>query len=389
MMLKNYLKTGVRSLFKHKLFSLTNIVGLSLGVLCCMMIMMYVVHETSFDQWNSRIDRLVRPYADINFGGTIMTMAVTGAPLAPDAQAILPEIEDWCRFRNYGSYLVKVEGSGAQNILVEEALSVDSSFLNLFPVPLLDGDPLSCLKSPQTLLISETLALKLFNSTQQAVGSSLQLDNDRIWKITGVFADLPATTHFRSDLLLSLNGNREIAEAPPLWAANNNFHTYFLLREGTDYEIFSKKFEKLSREKMEITSSTLLGMSLEDFEKTGQYARYPLQRVADIHLHSDLTVELQPNGDFRYVWIFSAIALFVLIIACINFMNLTTAKASQRVKEISVRKVMGSSRQQLIFQFLTEAMLMATISVMIALASSFFILPWYNDLTGASLQLPY
>ena len=353
------------------------------------MIMMYVVHETNYDQWNSKVVRLVRPFADINFGGTTMTLAVTGAPVAVDTKAALPEVEDWCRLRAYGSYLVKVEGTNAQNILVEDALSADSTFLNLFPVPLVEGDPVNCLKAPQSLLISEKLALKLFGKSTQVLGQSLLINNEDVWKITGVYSNLPSTTHFRADILLSLNGNQEVANAPPLWASNNNFHTYLLLREGTDIEDFRRKFENLSREKMEVTSSTLLGMSLEDFEKTGQYARYGIQEVSDIHLHSNLMAELQPNGDIRYVWIFSAIALFVLLIACINFMNLTTAKASQRVKEISVRKVMGSSRKQLIFQFLTEAMLMAAVSMAIAIAVSFFILPYYNELTGVTLKLPY
>ncbi len=388
-MFRNYFKIAFRNLIKHKLFSITNILGLSIGVICCLLILLYVSHELSYDQWNPNAERLVRPYSDINFGGTVMNMAVTGAVVAPDSYASLPEIEDWCRFRNYGSYLVQDPDRQQQNIEVKNALSVDSSFFRLFPITLLQGDPVHCLKRPKNMAVSESLAEKIFGSVEGAMDKTLQLDNDQVWKITGIFKDIPSVTHFKADMLLSLNGNEEIKNSPPLWAANNNFHTYFLLRKGINYEDFRTKFEVLSREKMEITSSTLLGMTLSEFEATGQYARFSVQRVPDIHLQSNLQVELQPNGNIRYVWIFSFVAFFVLLIACINFMNLTTAKSSQRSKEIAVRKVMGSNRQMLIVQFLSEALVITLLSVVIAVLVSALAMPWYSNITGADLQLPW
>ena len=389
-MLRSYLKIALRSLAKQKLFTFTNIIGLSIGVLCCLLILLYVNHEMSYERWNPNADRIVRTYGDINFGGTVMRMAVSGAPVAPDAAAAIPDIVDWCRMRNYGSYLVTVEGRSMQKMLVEEALTVDSTFFHLFPTPLVEGDIRSALVQPRKLVLSESLCNRLFATPAQAIGQQLLLDNQESpWEITGVFQDLPINTHFKADMLLAMNGNREVAESPPFWAANNNFHTYLLLREGTEYEDFSAKFTKLAREKMEITSSTLLGMSLEEFEATGQYAHYQLQRLPDIHLLSDLQVELQPNGDIKYVWIFSFIAFFVLIIACINFMNLTTAKAGQRSKEIGIRKVMGSERSQLVFQFLSEAIFIAFFAVLVAVLSAILLLPAYNNLTGVSLEMPW
>lgn len=388
-MLINYIKISLRNLYKHRLFSLTNIFGLSIGVLCCLLILMYVRHELSYDQWNPNVDRIVRPYGDINFGGTLMRMAVSGSIVAPEAAEALPEIEDWCRFRNYGSFLIKEDGTDQSNILVEDILSVDSTFFHLFPVGMLEGDPHTCLVEPNTLVISKELCMRLFGTTENVVGRNLLLGNRDSWKITGIYQDLPATTHFKAEVLRSLNGNQEIADSPPFWAANNNFHTYLLLREGTDYPSFKAKFENLSREKVSLTARTLLGMSLEDFEKTNQHARYPLQRLGDIHLKSDLQVELDANGDIRYIWIFSAVALFVLLIACINFMNLTTAKSAQRSKEIAVRKVLGSKRKQLIYQFLSEAVIMAFFAFLLSIIASLFLKPWFNNLTGADLNLPW
>ena len=388
-MLFNYLKISLRNLYKHKLFSLTNIAGLSIGVICCLLILMYVGHELSYDRWNPKSERIVRPYGDINFGGTRMRLAVTGAVVAPDVAEVLPEVEDWCRFRDYGSFLVREAGTDDLNVLVEDALTVDSTFFNLFPIPLLDGDVKTCLKDPKNVVISKSLAEKLFTSVENARGKILLFSNRDSWTISGVFDHIPTPTHFRAEMLMSMNGNTEVANSPPLWAANNNFHTYLLLREGTNYETFREKFEKISREKMEITSSTLLGLTLEEFEKTGQHARYPLQKLRDIHLHSDLQAELAANGDIKYIWIFSAVALFVLLIACINFMNLTTAKSSQRGKEIAVRKVLGSKRHQLIYQFLSEAVIMAFFSVVLAVVASLFLKPWYNNLTGIELHLPW
>lgn len=388
-MLFNYIKISLRSLYKHKLFSLTNIAGLSIGVLCCLLILMYVRHELSYDQWNPNVERIVRPYGDINFGGNLMRMAVSGSIVGPDAAEALPEVEDWCRFRNYGSYLVREENTDQLNILVEDVLSVDSSFFHLFPVPMVEGDPKTCLTDPNTLVISESLALRLFGTIDNIVGKNLLLSNRDSWKISGIFESIPSTTHFKADILRSLNGNEEIASSPPFWASNNNFHTYLLIREGVDFEEFKKKFEILSREKVSITGRTLLGMSLEEFEATGQHARFPLQRLGDIHLKSNLQVELDNNGDIRYIWIFSAVALFVLLIACINFMNLTTAKSAQRAKEIAVRKVLGSRRKQLIYQFLSEAIIMAFFAFVLSFIFVWIVKPWYNDLTGTTLSLPW
>ncbi len=388
-MLNNYLKIALRNLRKHKGYSFINIFGLSIGIASCLLIMLFVLHELSYDRWNENAGRIVRPTIDINFGGNVQHYAVTGGHLAPQVLAEMPEVQNFCRFRDYGSYLIKREGDGQQNFKEENVLYTDSSFFEVFPLPVLEGDERNCLSLPKTMAISKSCAEKYFGSVQLAIGQTLVLENRTPWKVTAVFEDMPSNTHFKADFLLAMNGNRELQNTPPLWAVSNNFHSYLLLRKGTDFKTFNEKFIALSREKIGVTASQLMGMSLEDFEATGQYARMELQKMTEIHLHSDLAVELSANGSIQYVWIFSAIALFILLIACINFMNLTTARSAHRAKEIGVRKVMGSVRSALVGQFLSETILMAAIGVILALAVASFAMPWFNELTGRDINMPW
>ncbi len=388
-MLQNYLKIALRNLRKNLLYSGLNIFGLSLGIAACLLIMLYVGHELSYDRWNPNAERIVRPAADINFGGKHHRLAVVGSIMAPEAAAELPEIQAWCRFREYGSYLVRREGDAQQNIREENVLTADSAFFEVFPLKVLEGDPRRCLTQPKTVAISRSRAEKYFSSPQMALGQTLVLENEERRQITAVYEDMPVNSHFRADLLLAMNGNEEVKNDPPFWATNNNFVTYFLLRKGTDLSAFNKKFEKLAADKVAVTVQQVLGTTVEEVEKTGQYARYYLQNLTDIHLHSDLTAELAPNGSIRYVWIFSAIAGFILLIACINFMNLATARSSGRAKEVGMRKVLGGKRSSLIGQFLSESFLISAFAVVLAVLIAAVAMPWYRDLTGRDLAMPW
>jgi len=388
-MLQNYFIIALRNLRKNPLYSGLNIAGLAIGIAACLLILLYVTYELSYDRWNPQADRIVRPAADINFGGNHFELAVTGSVVGPDAARELPEIQAWCRFRQYGTYLVRRDGQAQQNIREENVLTVDSSFFELFPLKVLEGDALHCLSQPKTAAISRSRAEKYFSSPQMALGQTLVLENDQRWQVTAVFEDMPANSHFRADLLLAMSGNEEVQNGPPFWVSSNNFQTYFLLRKGVDPDVFQKKFATLSAEKIAITAQQLIGSSVEEMAKTGQYARYSLQNLTDIHLHSDLTAELAPNGSIRYVWIFSAIAAFILLIACINFMNLATARSAGRAKEVGMRKVMGSNRSALIGQFLSESFVISAIAVVLAVGIAALALPWYRDLTGRDLAMPW
>jgi putative ABC transport system permease protein len=388
-MIRSYFKMAWRSLRKNKGFSFINIFGLAIGVACCLLILLYVGNELSYDKWNPNVDRIVRPASDIKFGGNHFQMAVVGSIIGPDCGEALPEVQSWVRFRQYGGYLVKRDGEGRQNINEPDVLTVDSTFFEVFPLDMVEGNALTCLTQPNTMAISRSRAEKYFATTQQAIGQTLILDNRDRWQITAVYEDMPVNSHFRADLLLSMNGNEEVANDPTLWAMNNNFHTYFLLRPGTDVAAFKDKFNEFSREKVGQTAQQLLGISQEEMEASGQYARFYLQDLKDIHLYSDLNVELAPNGSIKYVWIFGAIAAFILLIACINFMNLSTARSADRAKEIGVRRVMGSRRSALISQFLSESTLLAALAVVLAIGLAWAALPWYAELADRDLSMPW
>ena len=388
-MLQNYLTLAFRNLRKNGLYSGLNIAGLAIGIAACLLILLFVSHELSYDRWNPNAERIVRPVSDINFGGNHSEYAVISSIAAPEAAAQLPEIQSWCRIRQYGTFLVKRDAPGQQNIREEDVLTVDSSFFEVFPLKIIQGDPVRCLTEPHKVAISRSRAERYFSAPQMAVGQTLVLENEDRWQVTAVYEDMPANAHFRADFLLSMNGNEEVKNDPVLWGANNNFNTYFLLRKGTDLKNFDQKFAALSREKLEVTAQKLLGTTLGDLEKTGQFVRYHLQQLPDIHLHSDLTAELAPNGSMRYVWIFSAIAAFILLIACINFMNLATARSSGRAKEVGVRKALGGRRSALVSQFLSESTLISGLSVALAVGLATLAMPWYRDLTGVELHMPW
>ncbi len=388
-MLTNYVKIALRNLTKSRLYSFLNVFGLALGIAACLLLALFVGNELSYDRWNPLAERIVRPVADIKFGGNHYQLAVSGSVIGPDAGEELPEVEAWCRFRDYGSNLVKRAGAGQTNVREMEVLTVDSSFFALFPLKVLVGDPATCLTRPNTLAMSRSRAEKYFGSPQLAVGQTLVLENRQNWQVTAVYEDMPAASHFAADLLLAMNGNKEVKEDPTLWATNNNFNTYLLLRAGTDPASFARKFTQLSERKIAITTQEMLGTTAEEMAKTGQYARYTLQNLTDIHLHSDLTAELSPNGNSRYVWVFGAIAVFILLIACINFMNLATARSAGRVREVGVRKALGSSRPALVGQFLTESVLLAGFAMLLGIALAALALPGYRDLTERDLTMPW
>lgn len=388
-MFKNYLKIALRHLWKHKGFSIINIAGLAIGLTCFLLISLFISNELSYDRWNPQAERIVRPVSDIKFGGSELRMAVSGAVIGPDVAREMPEVQAFCRLRNYGTYLVKRDGEMQQNFEERELLVADSSFFEVFPLPIIAGNPKTSLREPNTIAISKTKAEKYFGTTQMAMGETLVLDNRLKCKVTAVYEDIPSNNHFDADFLISMNGNREVENASPLWATSNNFHTYFLLRPGTDVEAFKGKFDAFSEQKIAETAQVMMNLSLEEFEATGQYARYTLQDLTDIHLYSDLDVELSANSSIQYIWVFGAIGLFVLFIACINFMNLTTARSSQRAKEIGVRKVLGGLRSNLVGQFLSETVFLTVVAVLLAVGLAALLLPSFNELSTRELVMPW
>ena len=385
-MLRNYLKIAFRNLTRQRFYSLINISGLALGVAACLLIVLYVSHELSYDRYHEKANRIYRINGEIKFAGNHYQLAVAPAPLAHTLVEEYPEVESAVRFRARGSYLVKRENA-VESIREPDVMWVDSTFFRIFSVHVLKGNANNALKDPNTVAISRKMAEKYFRN-EEPLGQTLMMDNRWPFKVTAVFEDMPTTGHFRFDVLLSLAG---LDEAKSVNFLSNNFNTYVLLREGSDPKAFEAKLPGLVVKHIGPQAAELLGgeFTMEKFIASGNKLEYTLMPLTDIHLHSDLTAEVSANSDITYVYLFSAVAVFILFIACINFMNLSTARSANRAKEVGVRKVMGSLRSHLVRQFLTESILITIFAFVLAIGLAYITLPFFNSVAQLSLSLPF
>ena len=382
-MLSNYLKIALRNISKQRFYAGINILGLSIGIACCLLISLFVWDELHYDQYNEKAANIYRVHADINFGGKHEIYAVAQAPMAAALRSEIPEVETACRFRGMGSRLLRREGT-TQNFSEENIIWADNEIFDVFTLPLLGGEKSTLLKDPNTIVISESAAKRHFGELNP-LGQNMILENETPVKVTGVFKDIPHASHFHYDFFLSMEGLDEAKS--PVWLSHN-FNTYLVVKPGMDVAVIDQKIAAMFRKYAGPQIKQAMGVSLEEVEAQGSWARYKLFPLTDIHLKSSFIAELEPNSDQSYVWIFSAIALFILIIACINFMNLATARSANRAKEVGMRKVLGSVKQQLVGQFLTEAILMSAIAFTLAVFMSEMAMPSFNQLTDKVLEIP-
>jgi len=385
-MLKNYLTLAFRTLRKQRFFTLINILGLAIGIASCLVIVLFVNNELSYDRFYKNANRIYRVNDEIKFGGNHYKLAVAPAPLADAVLNDYPDVESAVRFRSRGSYLVK-RSERADNFKEQNVIWADSTFFKIFSVPLLEGNPGRALKEPNTVAISRKTSDKYFPK-RDALGQSLILDNTLNVKVSAVFEDMPENSHLHFDILIAMSG---LDEAKSTQFLSNNFNTYLLLKEGVDAKAFEAKMTGLVEKYVGPEAAAVLGgeFTMEKFRASGNKLEYTLIPLTDIHLHSDLTAELGPNSDITYVYLFSAVALFILAIACINFMNLSTARSANRAKEVGVRKVLGSLRSHLVRQFLLESVLLSLFSFFLALILALGFLPVFNDLASKKLALPW
>jgi putative ABC transport system permease protein len=381
-MLKNYFKTALRNLWKNKGFSAINIAGLAIGLATCLLMIIYVVDELSYDRYNKKADRIYRLDGEIKFGDNHFILAAAPAPQGPAMIHDYPEVEKQVRFRSNGGLLIR---KGNQNIQEDKVIYADSSVFDVFTLPMIAGDPHKALLAPHTVVITEKIAKKYFNNVAAAIGSTLLVSDSINYKVTGVIRDMPLQSHFNYDFFVSIYENQQLNRSDQ-WL-NNNFNTYVLLREGADAKKLEAKLPGMVLKYVGPLIKSAVNMSMDDFNKGGGYVRFTMTPLTAIHLHSNKTGELGPNGSMQYVYIFSAIAAFILLIACVNFMNLSTAKSSNRAKEVGVRKVLGSLRPQLIFQFIMESILISLISMILALLIALALLPYFNQLAAKQMEI--
>ncbi|AKD56367.1 cell division protein FtsX [Spirosoma radiotolerans] len=385
-MLTNYLKIAWRTLRKQQGFTIINIFGLAVGLACCMLIMLYVLDELSFDRYNAKADRIYRVQSDIKFGGNDMHFAAAPDPLGPTLKKDYPQVEQFVRLHQRGTWLVKRAGE-TTNLREANITFADSTLFDVFTLPFVSGDPKRALAEPNSVVISESAAKRHFGN-QNPIGQPMVFENTKIFKVSGVMRDMPQNSHFHSDFFLSMRND----DYPWGQWLSINHHTYILLKPGqagapTDPAVFAKNFDTILKKYVGPQAMQVLGTSMEQFQKAGNQVKFWLLPLTDIHLHSKQQVELAPNGDIQYVYIFSAVALFILLIACINFMNLATARSANRAKEVGVRKVMGSERQQLIGQFMTESVLTTLLAMILACGMVVLALPSFNTIAGKQMSI--
>jgi len=375
-MIKNYFKTAFRTLAKNKGFTVLNVLGLSVGLATCLLIVFYVVDELNYDRYNTKADRIYRITLKAKLNGHEGSYASSEAPLL-NALKDFPEIEKSARliptnalFWSAQKYHVK---KGVENLQEKNVVFAESGLFAVFTLPMISGNPSTSLNEPHTVVITESTAKKYFNNIN-VVGQTLTINDTGTYKITGVIKDIPRQSHFNYDFILSF------ASLPESRFANawgySGMRNYLLLKPGTNIKNLEDQIQKIEIKNSYSPSTWTTG---------GNYLRPILTPLLDIHLRSQSEYELSQNGSIQYVYIFSVIALFILLIACVNFMNLSTARSANRAREVGVRKVLGSARKNLIAQFLVESTLVTLISMIIAIVLAWLFMPLFNQMAGKEL----
>lgn len=375
-MIKNYIKVAFRSLINQKFYSILNIAGLSVGLSCFLLIALYVNDELSYDQFHKESENIYRMDFQGELGGNGFVTALSSAPAAKTLVDEFPEVIDATRMRSTDSWLLRRINS-TSSFKFEKVSWADQNIFSFFGIPLVYGDPENALKGPNQLAITETMAKNIFGDIDP-VGETVQLDNETNYVVSAVYKELPPNSHFHYDMLLSMETLQESKSS--VWLSIN-FSTYIRLTDGTNYKQVEAKLPELAQRKIGDELKNALNLDDVDLTSPDSPARFTFTPLKDIHLKSDKLGEHEANGDIKYIYIFSAVAIFILLLACINFMNLATARSTKRAKEVGVRKVMGAYKSHLVNQFLTEAIVISTISTILAAFISMLLLPLFNELT--------
>lgn len=389
-MLRNYLTIAWRNLRRHSFYTIINVSGLAVGIAACFIIALFILDELSYDKYNAKADRIYRIDAEARVGENYYKITQRGAPEARGMMEEFPEVESAVRFRNYGSYLVRA-ANGTETIKEHKVIWTDSTFFNIFSVDVLEGNPATALREPASIAISKKIADKYFPG-KSALGESMILNNKYTAKVAAVYENIPAASHFHFDILIAMIGSWPVAqEAQSTSYLSENFTTYLLLKEGASAQDLENKFPKFLEKHIGPEYAKAFGdnFTMEKFRVSGNKYEITLRPLTDIHLYSDLGGEFESNGNITYVYLLATIAGFILVIACINFMNLSTSRSSTRAKEIGVRKVMGSLRSHLIRQFLTESVLLTLFAFVLSVGLVYLFLPIFNAFSLKGLQLPF
>jgi len=382
-MFRNYLKIAFRNLRKSKSFTALNIVSLAAGLGVCLLIVLYVTDEISYDRYNVNADSIYRIDEDLFFNNTQYNAATTSKYFGPTLVASYPNIKQMVRFRNPGALLVR---KGNNHVIDNHLTFADSTIFKVFTLPMIAGDPNTALNSPHSIVIDESAARRYFNTTD-VVGRTLEVDNDNTpVKITGVIRDMPEQSQFHFSFIRPIREAYNFNDLGDNNWISNPYYTYILAQPGTTRAEVQKDVDEIVSRYISPALQGMFRSSGAALEKAGSHFRCHIFPLTDVHLHSSKSGELEANSNIQIVYIFSVIAVLILLVACVNFMNLSTARSANRAREVGIRKVIGATKGHLIIQFLTESILLSLFSLVLALGIAVLLLPMFNQLAGKSLH---
>ena len=380
-MFSNLIKHSIRSFKRQRAYIIINVLGLSIGIACSLLIAIFVINEASYDKFNVKKDRIVRLILNGKIGGQELTAAYTSSAMGPTMAKEFPEVEDYLRMTGRGPTIVEYNN---QTFTEEHMIEADSSFFNFFSIPVIKGDPKNLLNAPRRVVLSESMAKKIFGN-ENPIDKPLKIGSDSArYTVSGVMANVPENSHFEANIISSFM--TDPLSKSPIWL-NNSISTYLLLKPKSSYATVDQKIPELLIKYVGPEIQRFMGISIADFAAQGNKYRFYCQNLTDIHLDPLIQQQFKQPSDPKYLKIFGSIAILIILIAAINFMNLSTAQSARRAKEVGIKKIGGSSRGMLITQFLSESFILSFISLLIALLIIKVTLPYFNNLLGATLKL--
>ena len=376
-MFKNYIKVAFRSLNKNRIYAIINILGLALGLTVTILVFLFINDETSYEKhWNG-YDRIYRTGIIADMMGQKMDAPVSPDPMANAFRTEFTDVETATRIRTVNQeIMVRHEQT---KIYIQKGVYADSSFFKVFDYEFIHGNATTALNEDNAMVLTDETAKKLFGD-KSALGEVVKYDNRRDYIVKGIVKKPKGHAHFQFDMFMALNQGRNV------WMSNNN-HTYVKLKEGADFNAFETEMKRNFMKKIEPDVERFMKITVEEFLAQGNAFEYQLQPIKDIHLYSQKDYEIEQNGNIMYIYVFIGIALLVILIAGINFMNLSTARSGKRAKEVGVRKVTGASRKMLITQFLTESIIQSFIALFLAFILVELFLPGFNNIMETNINL--
>lgn len=380
-MFKNLLKYSLRALSRQKAHVAINIIGLSVGMVCSMIIALFIVHELSYDKFNEKKDRIYRVILNGKLGGQEVKVTYTASPIGPTMKNEFPEVEDFVRMNNWDETIIRY---GEKSFTVKHLLEADSSFFDFFSIPLIRGSKENVLNEPHALVLTKATATMIFGE-EDPIDKMLKVNTDSVlYRVTGIMDEIPETSHFAANAIMSFMTNPRANDDEWL---SNSFSTYVLLHPGASPQSAEARIPDMIVKYVGPILQSFLGVTVEEFFSLGNKYNMFLQPLEKIHLDPTIGQAFKPANDPKYLMIFGSIGILIIIIAAFNFMNLATAQAARRSKEVGIKKVSGATRDQLMLQFLTESTLLSLVSLVVAVIVTVLILPYFNDLLEVGMKI--